>query len=166
MLRMSKMADYGTLILTTMVREPERIQSAAEIAALIRVPAPTVSKIMKILTREGLVVSLRGARGGYALSRQPSQISISQIIQAMDGPIGMTECSITPGLCTQESDCPVRANWQRVNRVVLHALDQVSLEQMIQPVPETVDVSALRRPAPQPMAAINQSPGRINGAQP
>ena len=156
MLKMSKMADYGTVILTTMVRVPERIQSAAEIAALIRVPVPTVSKILKILTREGLVVSLRGAKGGYMLSRQPSQISISQIIQAMDGPIGMTECSITPGLCTQESDCPVRANWQRVNRVVLQALDQVSLEQMIQPVPETVDISALRRTEPQSMAAIEQ----------
>lgn len=156
MLKMSKMADYGTVVLTTMVREPERIQSAAGIAAMIRVPVPTVSKILKILTREGLVVSLRGAKGGYMLSRQPSQISISQIIHAMDGPIGMTECSITPGLCTQESDCPARANWQRVNRVVLNALDQISLEQMIQPVPEPVDISALRRPAPLPMAAIEQ----------
>jgi FeS assembly SUF system regulator len=156
MLKMSKMADYGTLILTTMVREPARIQSAAEVAALIRVPVPTVSKILKILTREGLVVSLRGAKGGYLLSRQPSQISVSQIIQAMDGPIGMTECSITPGLCTQESDCPVRANWQRVNRVVLQALNQISLEQMIQPVPEMVDISALQRATPQAMAAIEQ----------
>ena len=156
MLKMSKMADYGTVILTTMVRDPALIQSATGIAALIRVPVPTVSKILKILTREGLVVSLRGAKGGYMLARQPSQISISQIIQAMDGPIGMTECSITPGLCTQESDCPVRANWQRVNRVVLNALDQISLEQMLQPVPEMVDISALRRPAPQAMAAIEQ----------
>lgn len=156
MLKMSKMADYGTLILSTMVRDPEMIQSAAGIAALIRVPVPTVSKILKILTREGLVVSLRGAKGGYTLSRQPSQISISQIIQAMDGPIGMTECSITPGLCTQESNCPVRANWQRVNRVVLNALDQISLEQMLQPVPETVDISALQRPTVQAMAAIGQ----------
>ena len=156
MLKMSKMADYGTVILTTMVRAPEQVQSAAGIAALIRVPVPTVSKILKILTREGLVLSLRGARGGYMLTRQPSQISISQIIQAMDGPIGMTECSITPGLCTQESDCPVRANWQKVNRIVLQALDQISLEQMIQPLPETVDISALRRPVLQATASIEQ----------
>lgn len=148
MLRMSKMADYGTLILTTMVQEPERIQSAAGIATLIRVPVPTVSKILKILTREGLVVSLRGAKGGYLLSRPPNQITVSHIINAMDGPIGMTECSVTPGLCTQELGCAVRANWLRVNRVVLNALDQITLDQMIDPVTETVDISALqmRRP--------------------
>ncbi|WP_025917548.1 SUF system Fe-S cluster assembly regulator [Herminiimonas sp. CN] len=163
MLRMSKMADYGTVILTTMVHQPERIQSAAGIAAVIRVPVPTVSKILKILTREGLVTSLRGAKGGYLLSRPPTEITISHIINAMDGPIGMTECSITPGLCSQESGCPVRANWQRVNRVVLDALDQVTLDQMIQPVAETVNISALRRPLPQTAPAMNRG---INGEQP
>lgn len=148
MLRMSKMADYGTVILTTMVHEPERIQSAAGIAAMIRVPVPTVSKILKILTREGLVISLRGAKGGYLLSRSPAQITMTHIINAMDGPIGLTECSITPGLCHQESGCPVRANWQRVNRVVLDALDQVTLDQMIQPLPETVDIRKLQHLVP------------------
>ncbi|MEO6351727.1 MAG: SUF system Fe-S cluster assembly regulator [Burkholderiaceae bacterium] len=165
MLRMSKMADYGTLILTTMVQEPERIQSAAGIAAMVRVPAPTVSKILKILTREGLVVSLRGAKGGYMLSRPPTQITISHIINAMDGPIGMTECSITPGLCAQESGCPVRANWQRVNRVVLNALDQITLDQMIEPVTETIDISALRRTLPTPKS-VSAKHLKINGEQP
>lgn len=149
MLRMSKLADYGTVILTTMVPQPNRVQSAAEIAARIRVAVPTVSKILKILTSGGLVASLRGAKGGYLLARAPEQISVAQIIEVMDGPIGMTECSITPGLCTQESDCPVRANWQKVNQVVLHALQQVTLAQMIQPVANgTIDISGLqtRRP--------------------
>lgn len=156
MLRMSKMADYGTVILTTMVREPERIQSAADVAAQIRVPVPTVSKILKMLTREGLLLSTRGAKGGYLLARPASQISVAQIIIAMDGPIGMTECSITPGLCSQESFCPVRANWQHINHVVLEALQQISLEKMIQAPPEIgkvnpVNISALRsrRPAKQ-----------------
>lgn len=151
MLRMSKLADYGTVILTTMVREPERIQSATDVAALVRVPVATVSKILKILTREGLVLSMRGAKGGYLLARPASQISVAQIINAMDGPIGMTECSITPGLCTQESYCPVRANWQSINQVVLQALQQISLEQMIQPASGKIDISALqlRRPLKQ-----------------
>jgi FeS assembly SUF system regulator len=156
MLRMSKLADYGTVILTTMVREPQRIQSAAEIAARIHVAIPTVSKILKILTSGGLVTSMRGARGGYLLARSPAQISVAQIIEVMDGPIGMTECSITPGLCTQESECPVRANWQKVNQVVLQALQQVSLAQMVQPVAAgTVDISGLhsRRPAGEATAA-------------
>src|SRR3990167_3620703 len=93
-LEMSKLADYGTVILTTMVHAPERVQSAAELAAAIHVPVPTVSKILKILAREGLLLSVRGAKGGYLLSRAPEQISIAEVINAMDGPIGMTECSI------------------------------------------------------------------------
>ncbi len=158
MLRMSKLADYGTVIMTTMVRDPERIHSALELAAHIRVPAPTVSKILKILTREGLVVSLRGAKGGYLLARHPAQISIAQIINAMDGPIGMTECSITPGLCTQESSCQVRANWQSINRVVLQALEQISLQQMVQPQLGTVNISTLQLHRPSKRPAANGEP--------
>ena len=142
MLRMSKMADYGTVILTTMLRHPEQVQSAAEIATCVRVPVPTVSKILKILSREGLVLSLRGAKGGYVLARPPQQISMAQVIEAMDGPIGMTECSITPGLCEREAFCPVRTNWQQVNLTVLHALQQVTLDQMIQPVVQSVRMGA------------------------
>lgn len=145
--------------MTAMVRYPERIQSAAEIATAIHVPVPTVSKVLKILTREGLVLSLRGAKGGYQLSRPPHQITVAEIIQAMDGPIGMTECSITPGLCTQESDCAVRANWQRVNLIVLQALEKITLDQMIQPVPKTVDIRALRSRPPK-VGILN-----VNGEQ-
>lgn len=144
MLKMSKLADYGTVILTALVGQPEQVQSAAEVAASIRVPVPTVSKILKMLAREGLVISLRGARGGYRLARPPAQISVAQIISAMDGPIGLTECSIASGLCTQESSCAVRANWQRVNRVVLQALEKITLEQMIEPVAEPVDIRGIQ----------------------
>ncbi|OGB21043.1 MAG: SUF system Fe-S cluster assembly regulator [Burkholderiales bacterium RIFCSPLOWO2_02_FULL_57_36] len=154
MLRMSKLADYGSVILTTMVRDPQRIQSAAEIASAIRVPVPTVSKVLKILTREGLVLSLRGAKGGYQLSRPPTQISMAEVIEAMDGPIGMTECSITPGLCTQESDCAVRANWQRINLVVLQSLEKITLDQMILPVAKTVEFRTQRPRAPK-LGAMN-----------
>jgi FeS assembly SUF system regulator len=148
MLRMSKLADYGTVILTTLLQRPEQTQSAAEIAAAIRVPVTTVSKILKIMTREGLVMSLRGAKGGYTLARPPDQISMAEIIEVMDGPIGMTECSITPGLCHQEVGCPVRANWQRVNQIVLRALQQVTLDQMVQPVAEPMNTSGLRTRRP------------------
>lgn len=143
MLRLTKMADYGTVVLTAMIAEPERQRSAAEIAATIRVPAPTVSKILKILMRGGLVLSLRGAKGGYLLSRPPEEISLADIIHVMDGPIGMTECSVTPGLCSQETGCAVRANWQRVNHAVIGVLREITLDQMIQPVTRPVDASAL-----------------------
>ena len=143
MLRLSKMADYGTVVMTAMIREPERSRSAAEIAAAIHVPVPTVSKILKILARGGLVVSLRGAKGGYLLARPSERISMADIIDAMDGPIGMTECSVTPGLCIQESGCAVRANWQRINQAVLGVLRDITLDQMIVPVSQQVDVSTI-----------------------
>jgi FeS assembly SUF system regulator len=145
MLRLSKMADYGTVVLTALVREPQRSRSAAEIAAAIRVPVPTVSKILKILARSGLVVSLRGARGGYLLARPATEISLADIIGAMDGPIGMTECSVTPGLCIQESGCAVRANWQKINHAVLGVLREMTLDQMVAPVAQPIDASALNR---------------------
>ena len=156
MLRLSKMADYGIVVMTAMIGEPERSRSAAEVAAAIHVPLPTVSKILKILTRGGLIVSLRGAKGGYLLARLPSRISLVDIIHVMDGPIGMTECSVTPGLCAQESGCMARANWQRINQAVLGVLQEITLEQMIAPAAQTIDASALEfrrgaRPARAPL---------------
>lgn len=145
MLRVSKLADYGTIVMASMARDPDRIHSAAEVAARIGLQAPTVSKILKTLARKGLIVSLRGAKGGYRLLRSPANISVAQIIGAMDGPFGMTECSAMPGLCTQESACTVRANWQTINQIVLDALSRVTLEQMMKPIPQSVPLGANRR---------------------
>lgn len=133
MLRLSKMADYGTVVMTAMIRDAQRSRSAPGIAAAIQVPVPTVSKILKILARGGLVVSLRGAKGGYLLARPAERISLADIIHAMDGPIGMTECSVTPGLCVQETGCAVRANWQRINQAVIGVLQNITLAEMINP---------------------------------
>ena len=156
MITLSKMADYGTVVMTSMVHEPERSRSAAEVAAAIHVPVPTVSKILKMLTRGGLLVSVRGIRGGYLLARPSSEITLVDIIHAMDGPIGMTECSVTPGLCTQESGCAVRATWQRVNQAVLGVLREITLDQMVVPVPQRIDVSAVRlKRMPKPASATD-----------
>ncbi len=162
MLKLSKLADYGTVVMTSMIGGPERSRSAAEIALAVHVPLPTVSKILKILARGGLLVSVRGAKGGYSLARPSHLISLVDIIHAMDGPIGMTECSITPGLCALESGCAVRANWQRINHAVLGVLRDITLDQMIAPVTgpsiQPVDVSAieLRRARKPDPAALNR----------
>lgn len=145
MLRMSKLADYGTVVMTSMARAPDDMHSAAELSMRLGIAAPTVSKILKILAREGLVVSTRGARGGYRLPQRPAEISMARIIRALEGPIGMTECSSTPGLCSQEARCTVRANWKRVNDVVLEVLQGITLEQMTQPGHGTVKVEAIGR---------------------
>ena len=148
MIRMSKMADYGTVVMTSLAREPDRFQSAAEVAARIGLSAATVSKILKTLAGRDLVESLRGARGGFRLRRSPSRISVAQVIVAIDGPIGMTECSTTPGLCSQEGDCTIRANWQRINRVIRQALEEVTLEQMTQPIAQAVVFRTMNRARP------------------
>jgi FeS assembly SUF system regulator len=145
MLRVSKLADYGTVVMASMARDPQRVHSAADMAMRIGLATPTVSKILKILARGGLVTSSRGAKGGYRLRCDPAQISVAQIVGAMDGPIGMTECSTTPGICAQEAACTVRANWQTINHIVLDALSRVTLEQMTKPLAQRVSLDALKR---------------------
>lgn len=134
MLRMSKLTDYGTIVMTYLARESDRLHAASEIAVQIQVAAPTVSKILKMLAREGLVISHRGVKGGYSLARAPSDISMVQIIDALEGPVGLTECGSSPGSCAQEDSCSVRANWQHINDAVRQALAGVTLAQMAQPV--------------------------------
>ena len=92
MLRLSKLADYGTQVMTYMARD-QAVHSASEVAAGLGIAVPTVSKILKMLARKNLVASMLGANGGYTLARQPQAISIAAIIDAMDGPISITECS-------------------------------------------------------------------------
>lgn len=133
MLRISKLTDYGTVVMTYLARESGRLHAVSEIAGEIRVAAPTVSKILKQLVREGLVISHRGAKGGYTLARPPQKISMLEIIDALEGRVGLTECGSSPGLCVQESLCSIRTNWQRINGAVRGALAGVTLAEMAEP---------------------------------
>ena len=142
------MADYGTIVLTTMAKAPERTQSVAEIVSLTGLPVPSVSKLLKRFIREGLVQSLRGAKGGYQLARPPAEISTAQIIKAIDGPLGLTQCSAESGLCSHQLRCQVHGHWHRVSRLMLDALEQISLQQMSEPVVETVSLTNLRPKQP------------------
>ena len=142
MLRLSKLADYGTQVMTYMARD-RAVHSASEVAAGLGIAIPTVSKILKMLVRKKLVVSMMGAKGGYTLARQPGEISIAEIIGAMDGPISITESSST-SICERESFCSTRSNWQGINHIILDALEKVNLAEMIAPKPQVVDISAIR----------------------
>lgn len=144
MLRLSKLTDYGTIVMTHLARTPGEVQSATDIASGTHVALPTVSKVLKLLTQDGLVISYRGALGGYSLARPPEAISVAEIIAALEGPIAFTECSIDTGVCSQEASCAIRANWQKINGVIRAALQEVTLAEMLQPVPQTVDLRGLR----------------------
>ena len=134
MLRVSKLTDYATVIMTVLADGAD-VLSAQDVAARAHLELPTVSKLLKQLAHAGLAESFRGVNGGYRLAREPAQITIAQIVTAMEGPIGMTECSAHIGLCDHESHCGVRVNWQRINQAIAHALASVTLADMLKPAP-------------------------------
>ena len=133
MLRVTKLTDYATLVLTVLAARPGDVLSAPDLAEHAGLEAPTVAKLLKPLAQAGLVEGFRGANGGYRLARDPAAISLVEIVEAMEGPLGMTECSLHDGHCGIEQSCGVRANWRRINDVVADALRGVSLAEMLQP---------------------------------
>lgn len=135
MLRVSKLTDYATVIMTVLADAADSVVSAQDVAARARLELPTVSKLLKQLAHANLVESFRGVNGGYRLARDPARITIAEIVTAMEGPIGMTECSAHAGLCDHESHCGVRVNWQRINQAIAHALASVTLADMLKPPP-------------------------------
>ena len=131
MLRMTKQADYGIVLMTLLAGRRNAVLAAPELATEARLPLPTVSKILKLLTREGFLESHRGVKGGYSLARDPHRISVEEMISALDGPIAFTECiEDSPGVCSQESVCKLRGNWQRINQAVRTALETISLAEL------------------------------------
>jgi FeS assembly SUF system regulator len=146
MIRMTKLTDYGIVLLTHIARDPERLtRNAPELAAAAHLPLPTVSKILKILAREGLLVPHRGAKGGFSLARAPEFVTVADVITALEGPIALTECSAHgPDRCGIELKCPVGTNWQRINRVVLDALRKITLAEMAAPLAMPLALFAAR----------------------
>ena len=119
MIRLSRISDYGIVLMAHLAGfEDGQPHNAREIASAAGLPLPVVSKILKGLAREGLLESHRGAKGGYGLARSPHEITADEMIEALEGPIGLTECTVHPGECAQESSCGVREPWQRINAVV------------------------------------------------
>jgi FeS assembly SUF system regulator len=135
-IRLSKLADYGIVMMTNMARHPTRQHNAAEIAAESHIPLPMASKILKALARAGLLASHRGAKGGYGLARAAEAITVAEVIVALEGPIALTACiEDGPGECGIESFCPARANWQRINDAIRQALEQITMAEMALTVP-------------------------------
>ena len=133
MLRVSRLTDYATVVMTTIAAQPDAVLSTTQIAEAAHLELPTVSKLLKSLGQAGLVNSFRGVNGGYRLARPAQAISLAQIVEAMEGPIGVTECSVAAGQCEREAHCGVRHSWQQVSGVVGGALRAVSLADMLQP---------------------------------
>ena len=127
MLKMSKLTDYGTMVLAFLAANLTRMQSASDVARDTHLALPTVSKLLKLMTRTGLVVSTRGALGGYQLARAPEEISAADVIDALEGPVAITQCSGSVGHCELEDVCGVSSSWQKINVAIRRALDEVRL---------------------------------------
>lgn len=140
MLRLSKLTDYATVILSFMAKNSKQVHAAIEIAAATGIALPTVSKILKLLVNANVLVSTRGAKGGYALASEPEKITVASVISALEGPIALTECSHTHHGCEQASGCGIRGNWSLINKAIHNALESVTLADMIRPasVPEEI----------------------------
>jgi len=130
MLRISKLTDYATVLLAALAAEPERVQTAISLAEHTRIAAPTVSKLMKQLHRAGLVSSTRGLHGGYQLARPAAEISAAAILDALEGPLALTDCSVGHGQCGIEETCRVGRAWQRLNQAIRRSLQEVTLAQL------------------------------------
>lgn len=130
MLRISKLADYAILVMVELARDEGRVTSAQALAERAHVELPTASKVLKLLAGAGLVRSQRGPSGGYRVVRPAAEITVAEIIAAIEGPIAMTECSVHEGLCSVEANCNARENWQRISRAVARALSDISLAEM------------------------------------
>jgi FeS assembly SUF system regulator len=152
MIILSKLADYGVIVATHLAAHPDRQETAAAVAAATRLPPATVAKLLKALAHAGLVSATRGATGGYRLARLPAAISIAEVVAAIDGDIGMTQCSVHAAECERTNYCPTRPHWAAINRAVGAALSAITLAEMIGPF-AFVPVAAFAEPAaPVPQA--------------
>lgn len=136
MIRLARLSDYGLVLMTLIARERGgAVHTARDLAAGSRLPLPTVSKLLKQLLQSGLLVSHRGTKGGYRLAREAAEISLAEIISAIEGPIALTDCSTEiTGLCDMEECCPIKRNQQVISQVVRGALEKVTLSDLIQPL--------------------------------
>lgn len=141
MLKLSKMTDYATVILSVIARDKQRLHGSLELADATGIALPTVSKLLKILAKAGVLTSTRGSKGGYILAREPDRITVATIISALEGPIALTECTASHKGCDQASGCRIQGNWHLINQKIAHALESVTLADMILPFKQPDEVS-------------------------
>jgi FeS assembly SUF system regulator len=136
MVRLGKLTDYGLVLMTCMAKsEGMSMRTARDLAAESKLPLSTVSKLLKQLLQSGLLMSHRGAKGGYILAKSPEAVSVVEIISAIEGPMALTECSTdVTGLCNLEPCCPIKSNQQIINQAVRGVLEKITLSDLIQPM--------------------------------
>lgn len=136
MLRITRLTDYAAVVLSVLAASPGEVLSASDIAEHAGLEPTTVSKVLKPLAQAGLVEGFRGAHGGYRLSRPAAEIRLIEVIEAMEGPLAVTDCSVDDSNCGLASSCGMRRNWRRVNDVIVQSLRGITLQDMLEPEPD------------------------------
>jgi FeS assembly SUF system regulator len=133
MLRISKLTDYGTVIMVCLAKMAPALCSARDVALHTHLALPTVAKLLKKLSTAGLLFSTRGTAGGYQLQRSAAEITVAEIIYALEEQRGLTECSAKPGACALHRVCQIQSNWRSISAAIESALESVSLEVLAMP---------------------------------
>lgn len=145
MIRISRLTDYGIVLLSHMATQHAQAASASDLAEALHLPLPTVSKLLGMLSRAGLLESQRGAKGGYALAALPAEISIIRIVEALEGPVALTLCSgDVASDCEYEGVCHLPGHWRRINGAIRAALEGISLAEIVTPQPMAPESAAPR----------------------
>ncbi len=140
MLKLSKLTDYATVILSYMAKDQVKMHAAQEISEVTGISLPTVSKILKQLVNAQVLTSVRGAKGGYLLARSPDKITVAAVINVLEGPIALTECSASHENCGHAAGCDIQSNWNLINQKVFNALESVTLEDLNMPVQQPEEI--------------------------
>jgi Rrf2 family protein len=130
MLRLSKKADYALMAVTHLAVRPSPSVSAREIAEQYDIPLELMAKVLQRLVRVGLLVSTQGTRGGYALGRDAGVMTVADVIQAIDGPFGITACSPTEHNCDQYTKCSIRDPLWRIRERIASTLQTVTIAEL------------------------------------
>jgi FeS assembly SUF system regulator len=152
MIILSKLADYGVIIATHLAETPAQV-NAVHLAAETRLPQATVAKVLKSLARAGIVSAVRGATGGYRLARPAQDITVAEVVAAIDGALALTQCTSSIGPCERHDFCPTQPHWHRINQAVERALEGITIGEMVgprnfmAPPPPVTNVSAFETAA-------------------
>jgi FeS assembly SUF system regulator len=159
MIRLGKLTDYGLVLMSYVAKSDSRsLHTARELAAESKLPLPTVSKLLKVLLQSGFLASHRGTKGGYSLARDARDISVAEIISALEGPIGLTECTTdVSGLCDLEPSCPIKRNQRVISQAVRGALEKLTLADLIHPL----QLIAIRDARGKLVPGISRIPGSM-----
>lgn len=148
MIRFSRMADYGVLLLGHFARHADDLASTSELAEACHMPRPVVANLLKEFCKAGLLESRRGQHGGYRLARPAEEISLLDILSVIDGPVQLIDCAVldlgAAGSCDYEDVCPSRSPMRAVHRRIIGVLQGVTLAELIapQPAPPAAPVTA------------------------